>query len=148
MDGEWAAAKAAEDPNALVAIVHRTHFTHVGGATPAMAKINMQKSSNALEQGPSRIISEFKKKFDTLVRYMRGANIPEMDGETSGICFWENLDQAWHGAMVLYLINNIVAGQAFHATANEAGIIAKVWKSFSARIAYSRGIIANGEISG
>jgi hypothetical protein len=27
-DGEWAAAKAAEDPNALVAIVHRTHFIH------------------------------------------------------------------------------------------------------------------------
>ena len=86
-DGEWAAAKAAEDPNALVAIVHRTHFTHVGGATPAMAKINMQKSFNALEQGPSRSISEFKKEFDTLVRCMRGANIPEMDGETSAIWF-------------------------------------------------------------
>ena len=60
-DGEWAAAKAAKDPNALVAIVNRTHLTHVGGATPAMAKINMQKSFNALEQGPSRSISEFKK---------------------------------------------------------------------------------------
>jgi hypothetical protein len=34
-DGEWAVAKAAEDPNALVAIIHRTHFTHVGGATLA-----------------------------------------------------------------------------------------------------------------
>jgi len=42
-DGESAAAKAAEEPNALVAIVHRTHFTHVDGATPAMAKISMQK---------------------------------------------------------------------------------------------------------
>ncbi len=40
-DGEWPAAKAAEDPNALVVIVHRTHFTHVGGTTPAMVKINM-----------------------------------------------------------------------------------------------------------
>ena len=56
-DGEWAAVKAAEDPNAHVAIVYRTHSTHVGGATPAMAKINMQKSFNAHEQGPSRSIS-------------------------------------------------------------------------------------------
>ncbi len=48
-DGDWAAAKAAEDSNTLVAIVHCTHFTRVGGATPAMAKINMQKSFNALE---------------------------------------------------------------------------------------------------
>ncbi len=40
-DGEWAAAKAAEDSNALVDIVHRMHFTHVGCATPAMANINM-----------------------------------------------------------------------------------------------------------
>jgi hypothetical protein len=52
-DGGWAAAKAAEDPNALVAIIRRTHFTHVDGATPAMAKINMQKSFIAIEQGPS-----------------------------------------------------------------------------------------------
>ena len=52
-DRDWAAVKAAEDPNALVAIVHRTHFTYVGGAIPAMAKINTQESFNALEQGPS-----------------------------------------------------------------------------------------------
>jgi hypothetical protein len=111
-DGEWAAAKAAEDPNALAAIVHRTHFTHVGGATLAMTKINMQKSFNALEQGPSRRISEFKKKFDTLVRCMRGSNIPEMDGQTSAIWFLKKLDQVRHGAMVLYLTNGRVAGQA------------------------------------
>ncbi len=75
----------AEDPNALVAIVHRTHFTYVGGATPAMAKINMQKSFNALEQGPSRSISELKKEFGSLVRCVRGSDIPEMDGETSAL---------------------------------------------------------------
>ncbi len=101
-DGEWAPAKAVEDPNALVAIVHRTHFTHVGSATSAMAKINMQKSFNALEQGLSRSISEFKKEFDTLVRCMRGAGILEMDGETSAIWFLEKQYQVWRGAMVLY----------------------------------------------
>ena len=59
-----------------------------------MAKIDMQKSSNALEQGPSRSISEFMKEFDILVRCMQGKNIPEMDGETSAIWFLENqLDQ-------------------------------------------------------
>jgi hypothetical protein len=87
-DGERAATKAVEDPNALVAIVHRTLFSYVGGATPVMAKINMQKSYNALEQGPSRSISEFKKESDTLMRCMRGADIPEMDRKTSAICFF------------------------------------------------------------
>ncbi len=56
-DGDWAAVKADEDPKALAAIVHCAHFTHVGGATLAMAKINMQKSFNALEQGHYRSIS-------------------------------------------------------------------------------------------
>ena len=145
-DGEWAAAKAAEDPNALVAIIHRTHFTHVGGATPAMAKINMQKSFNALEQGPSRSISEFKKEFDTLLRCMRGAGIPEMDGETLAIWFLEKLDQVRHGSMVLYLTNGRAAGQAFPATADEAYTIAKDWKSSTVRAADFRGIIANGSV--
>ena len=145
-DGEWAAAKATEDPNALVAIIHRTHFTHVGGATPAMAKINMQKSFNALEQGPSRSISEFKKEFDTLLRCMRGAGIPEMDGETLAIYFLEKLDQVRHGSMVLYLTNGRAAGQPFPATADEAYTIAKDWKSSSAWAADSRGIIANGSV--
>jgi hypothetical protein len=48
-NGDWAAAKAAEDPNVLVAIVHRIHLTHVGGVTSVIAKINIQKSFNALE---------------------------------------------------------------------------------------------------
>ncbi len=84
-DRDWAAAKAAEDPNTLVAIVHCNHFILVGGATPAMAKINTQKTFNALEQGSSRSISEFKKEFDTLVREHGAADIPEMDGEACAI---------------------------------------------------------------
>jgi hypothetical protein len=115
-DGEWAAAEASENPIALVAIVHRNHFTNVGGENHAMAKINMHKPFNALEQGPPSI-SEFEKKFDTLERCMRGANIPAMDGETSAIWFLEKLDQVRHGAMVLYLTNDRVARQAFPATA-------------------------------
>ncbi len=107
-DEEWAASKAIEDPNAVVANVHRTHFTHVGGITPTIAKTNIQESFNALEQGPSRSISEFKKEIDTLGLHVR---------------------------------------QAFPATANDAYmILAKVWKSFSARVAKSRGIIANGSV--
>ena len=82
---EWAAAKATEDPSALVDIVHCTHSDDVGGATHAMAKINMRKSFNPLEHGTFRSISEFKKVINTLVRYMRGINISEMDGETSAI---------------------------------------------------------------
>ena len=90
-----------------------------------MAEINMQKSFNSLEQGHSRSISEFKKKLDTLLRCMRGAGIPEMDGETLAICFLEKLDQVRHGSMVLYLTNGRAAGQAFPATADEDYNIAK-----------------------
>ena len=66
---------------------------NVGGATPAIAKVNMQKYFNVLEQTPSRSISEFKKEFNILLRCMRGAGIPETDGETSAIWFLEKLDQ-------------------------------------------------------
>ena len=86
-DGEWDAAKSDKDPNALVTVVHRTDFTHVGGVTLPVAKIKMQKSLIAFEQGKIRNISEFKKEFDTLVWCMRGANIAEMDHENSAIWF-------------------------------------------------------------
>ncbi len=143
-DGEWAAAKATEDPNALVAIVHRIHFTHVSCATPAMAKINMQKLFDALGQGPSRGIFEFKTEFNTLVRCMRGAGISKMNGETSAIWVLEKLDKVQHGVIVYYLTNSSDTEQAFPVTANEAYIIAKDWNISSARVADSRGIIANG----
>jgi len=44
--------------------------------------------------------------------------------------------------MVLYLGNGMAAGQAFPATVDEAYIIAKGWKSSSARVTDSRGIAA------
>ncbi len=47
--------------------------------------------------------------------------------------------------MVLCLINGIVAGQAFLVTADEAYIIAKDWKSSSARVTDLRRIVADGE---
>ena len=104
------AAKATEDPNALVAIVYRIHFPHVCGATLSMAKSNMQKSFNVLELGPSRIIPEFEMEFDTLMCTIRRSNFPEMYSETSTIWFLEKLDQDRHGAMVIYLTNGMAAG--------------------------------------
>jgi hypothetical protein len=111
-----------------------------------MAKINMQKSFNTLDQGPSQIISEFTKGFDTLVRSMRGVEILEMDGETSAIWFVEELHQVRHGAMVLYLTNGRADGQALTATVEEAYIIAKHWKSCSARVVDLCGIMADGAV--
>jgi len=66
--GEWAIAKAAENPNALVEIIHRSHNTHVEGATPAAAKFNLLNVFTKLEQGPSQELSLLKKEFDTLMR--------------------------------------------------------------------------------
>ena len=74
------------------------------------------------------------------MRFVRGANIPEIDGKTSAIVFLKKLDQVRHGAIVLYLSNDMLAGQAFPATADEAYIIVKKWKSSSARVVASRGI--------
>ncbi len=56
---------------------------------------------------------------------MRGADIPEMDGGTSAIWFLEKLDQARHGAIMVYLTNGRVVGQAFPAIADEAYIVVK-----------------------
>ena len=88
-NGEWDPAKATEDPNALLAIVYQTHFTHVGGMTLAMTKIKIQKSFIALDQVPSRSISEFNKEIETLPCSMRGGNISETDRETSAILVWK-----------------------------------------------------------
>jgi hypothetical protein len=48
--------------------------------------------------------------------------------------------------MVLCLTNGMAAGQAFPATADEAYIIAKDGNNSFARVADSRGIIANGSL--
>jgi len=109
-----------------------------------MAKINMQTSFNILKQGPFRDISEFKKEFNTLVRCMWGANIPEMVGKTFGIWLLEKQNTFRHCAKTLYITNGITAGQSIPATADEAYIIAKNWKSFSTRVTDSRRIIAKG----
>ena len=77
---------------------------------------------------------------------MRGAGIPEMDGETLAIWFLEKLDQVRHGFMVLYLTYGRAAGQAFPATADEAYTIAKDWKSSTVRAADSRRINATRSI--
>jgi len=142
--GEWVAAKATEDPIALVAVIYRIHLTHVGGTTPAMTMFNMQKSFNALDQGPSRSISEFKKEFDTLLRCRRGAKIPEMNGETLAIWSLEKLHQVQHGSMMIFITNGRADGQAFLTTTDEAYTIAKDRKSSTSRTAYSCGTMKNG----
>jgi hypothetical protein len=57
--GEWAEAKVADNPNALVEIIHRTHFTYVDGATPATAKVILFKVLPKLEQGTSQEMNLF-----------------------------------------------------------------------------------------
>ena len=60
-DGDFAAVNAALDPNALVVIIHRTHFTHVGGATAVEAIDNLEAMFTILRQGPTQNIAVFKK---------------------------------------------------------------------------------------
>jgi len=87
VDVEWAETKAAENPNALVEIIHRTHLTYVDGATPVAANVNLLKVFAKLVLGPSQEISLFKKYFDTLMRCWEAGGAPEMDQEKQSIYF-------------------------------------------------------------
>ncbi len=78
-DGEWVEAKDAGSHNALVEIIHRTHFTHVEGASPAAAAVDLFKVFAKLEQGPFHELYIFKKKLDTLMRCWEAGGAPDMD---------------------------------------------------------------------
>jgi hypothetical protein len=77
-DGDFPAAKAALDPNALVAIIQKTQFTHVDGATAVEARENLEETFGTLRQGPAQNISDFKKEFDTQVRCLEIAGADPM----------------------------------------------------------------------
>jgi hypothetical protein len=64
-DGDFAAANVALDPNALVAIIHRTYLTHVDGATAVETIDNLEAMFSNLRQGPTQNIAVFKKEFDS-----------------------------------------------------------------------------------
>ncbi len=125
-------------------IIHRTHFTHVDGATPATAKVNLLKVLAKLEQGPIQEISLFKKEVDTLLRCYEAAGAPEMDEEQRAIWFLERLDKERHGSMLTVLKNNHAAGMAFPVTVEAAYAIAKDWMSSTARVYDAHRIVAHG----
>jgi hypothetical protein len=143
-DGDFPAAKAALDPNALIAIIHKTHFTHVDGATAVEARENLEETFGRLRQGPAQNISDFKKEFDTQVRGLEIAGADPMSPEQLALKFLKKLDQVRHGNMFVHLMNGRSAGGAFPESANAAYVIAKDWKSASARVTDSRGVIASG----
>jgi hypothetical protein len=126
-DGEWAEAMAADNPNALVEIIHRTNCTHADGATPAAAKVDLFKVFAKLEQGPSQEISLFKKQFDTLMRCWEAGGSPEKDQDQQAIWFLEKLDKERHGSMLTVLKNNRDACMRFPATVDATYLIAKDW---------------------
>jgi hypothetical protein len=74
---------------------------------------------------------------------MRGAGIPEMDGETLANFWGEKLDQVQQGYMMIYLTNGRSAGKPFPATTDEAYTIAKDLKRSTAWAANGRGKIPN-----
>lgn len=143
-DGDFPAAKAALDPNALIAIIHKTHFTHVDGATAVEARENLEETFGSLRQGPAQNIADFKKEFDTQVRGLEIAGAEPMSPEQLALKFLKKLDQVRHGNMFVHLMNGRSAGGAFPESANAAYVIAKDWKSASVRVADSRGVIASG----
>ena len=143
-DGDFPAAKATLDPNALVVIIHKTHLTHVDGATAVEARENLEETFGRLRQGPAQNMSDFKKEFDTQVRGLTIAGADPISLEQLALKFLEKLDQVRHENMFVRLMNGSSVSGAFPESANAAYVIAKDRKSASVRAADSRGVIANG----
>jgi hypothetical protein len=143
-NGGWIVAKVASDPNALAAIIRRTHFSHVDGATAIEAKDNIESNFNDLRQGPKQSIAVFKKEFDTQVRALEIEGGQQIDPKQLALKFLKKLDQVRHGAMLIQLLNGRSAGGAFPASANYAYAAAKDWRSASLRATDSLGIVASG----
>jgi hypothetical protein len=136
-DGDFVATNAALDPNALVAIIYRTHFTHVDGATAVEAIDNLEAMFSNLRQGPTQSIAVFKKEFDTQCQCLEIAGAPSLDPQRLALKFLKKLDQVRHGAMIVHLMNGRSAGGAFPETVDAAYSIVKDWKSTSARVSDS-----------
>ncbi len=67
-----------------------------------------------------------------------------MDPQRLALKLLKKFDQFRHGAMIVHLMNGRFSGSAFLETVDAAYSIAKDWKSTSARVSDSRGIIAGG----
>jgi hypothetical protein len=116
----------------------------VDGATAIEAKDNIESNFNDLRQGPTQSIAVFKKEFDTQVRALEIAGGQPINPEQLALKFLNKLDQVRHGAMLVQSFNGRSAGGAFPATANDAYVVAKDWRSASIRVADSWGIVASG----
>jgi hypothetical protein len=68
-----------------------------------------------------------------------------LDLQRLALKFLRKLDQIRHGSMIVRLMNGRSAGGAFPETVDAAYYIAYDWKSTSARVSNSRGIISCGD---
>jgi hypothetical protein len=91
-DDDFPATKAALEPNALVAIIHKTYFTHVDGATSVEVRENLEETFGRLRQGPVHNISDFKE-FDTQVRGLEIAGADPKSPKQLALKFVKKLDQ-------------------------------------------------------
>jgi hypothetical protein len=124
-DGDFAVANAALDSNALVAIIHRIHFSYVDGATAVEAIANLEAMFSNLKQGPTQYIAVFKKEFDTKCRCLEIAGAPPLDPQRLELKFLKKLDKVRHGAMIVLLMNGRSAGGGFLKTVDDVYSIAK-----------------------
>lgn len=129
-DADYAAADTASDPNLLLALARRTHFTHVGGAVnPAKAREDLEQIFNDLKQKPNEPVAAFKTEFDEQLRTLASAGAPAIEPDRLVLKFLRKLDQARHGPMVVQLTNTQAAGGAFPATVEAAYNLAREWTS-------------------
>ena len=139
-EADYAAADAENDPNLLLAIVRRTHFTHVGGANdPARALEDLEEIFNKLVQKPNESVATFMTEWNEQLRTLASAGAAPIDPARLVIKFLRKLDQNRHGGMVAQLQNNRNAGGPFPQSVDAAYKLASEWQS-STRTADARGV--------
>ena len=108
------------------------------------AKDNIEFPFDDLRQGPTQNIAVITKEFDSQARTLEVAGGDPISPEQLAFTFLEKLNQVRHGDMLVHLLNIRSPGGVFFATANDAFIVAKDWRSVSLRLADSCGVVANG----
>lgn len=128
---DYADAYAKEDPNELLRIVRETHFTNVNGGGAATQTIEdlitKQQELATLKQKPGESVAVFKKRFDDLLKTLKGMGAPEQSEPQLAMSFLLKLDPVRHGSMIVELRNQAARGVEYPNTLKKAYDLASQW---------------------
>ena len=110
-DSGYAAARAADDPLALLRIVRRVHSICIGKMSPQQAIWSAQKRYNMIRQPPGGTMGDYKAAFELALDNLRSLNVqPLPSDQDQARHFLMNLDAHQHGEFINLVLNNEAAG--------------------------------------